>query len=151
MRTTLLHPSSETPDDMPIEQVRLPWNMRRTLAAMCLKTVGDVRKSTNELLLRSGLHRGIVDYARHAGLMGKLGEAMPRKKSDEGINMAQRTVLQYLSPIDWKDANRLPIPAGEMILSRLAHLGWIEMRGENQRTEIILTAAGLKAMRSPIV
>ena len=76
---------------------------------------------------------------------------MIRKKSDEALNMTQRTVLQYLSLTDWKLVNRLPIAAGEMILSRLAHLGWIEMRGENQRTEIRLTAAGLKAMRSPIV
>jgi hypothetical protein len=64
MRPTLLHPSPEIPDDMPIEQVRLPWYIRRTLAATGLKTVGDVRKSTNELLLRSGLDRGVVDYIR---------------------------------------------------------------------------------------
>ena len=59
---------------------------------------------------------------------------MTRKKSDEALNMTQRTVLQYLSLTDWKLVNRLPIAAGEMILSRLAHLGWIEMRGETQRT-----------------
>ena len=76
---------------------------------------------------------------------------MSRKKSDEAINMTQRTVLQYLSPTDWKIAKRLPIPAGEMMLSRLAHSGWIEMRGENQHTEVRLTMAGLRAMRSPIV
>ena len=46
--------------------------------------------------------------------------------------------------------NRLPIPAGEMTLSRLAHDGCIEIRGEKQHTEARLTPAGLKAMRSPI-
>ena len=64
MRTMLLYPSSAVSDDVPIEQIRLPWNIRRTLAATGLKTVGDVRKSTNELLLRSGFDRGIVDYIR---------------------------------------------------------------------------------------
>ena len=64
MRTRLLYPSSAISDDVPIEQIRLPWNIRRTLAATGLKTVGDVRKSTNELLLRSGLDRGIVDHIR---------------------------------------------------------------------------------------
>ena len=64
MRATLLHPSPEIPDDVPIEQIRLPLSIRRTLAATGLKTVVDVRKSSNELLLRSGLDRGVVDYIR---------------------------------------------------------------------------------------
>jgi Mn-dependent DtxR family transcriptional regulator len=68
----------------------------------------------------------------------------------KGPNMTQRAVMQHLSLADWKLANRLPIPAGEMMLSRLAHLGWIEMRGENHHTEVRLTEAGLKAMRSRI-
>ena len=68
----------------------------------------------------------------------------------KGPNMTQRAVLQHLSLTDWKLANRLPIPAGEMMLSRLAHLGLIEMRGENQQTEVRLTEAGLEAMRSRI-
>jgi len=69
---------------------------------------------------------------------------MAGKKSDKVLNMTQRTVLQYLSLTDWKLVNRLPIAAGELILSRLAHLGWIEMRGDNQLTEVRLTPAGLK-------
>lgn len=76
--------------------------------------------------------------------------AMTRRKSDEVLNMSQRTVLQYLSLTDWKLVSRLPIPAGELIISRLAHLGWIEIRGEKPNTEVRLTTAGIKAMRSPI-
>ena len=75
---------------------------------------------------------------------------MTGKKSDEVLNTSQRTVLQYLSLAEWKLVNRLPIPAGELILSRLAHHGWIEIRGEKQHTEVRLTTAGLKAMRSPV-
>jgi len=60
----LLCPSSEISDDAPIEQIRLPWHMRRTLAATGLKTVGDLRKAPKETLLGSGLDRGVVDYIR---------------------------------------------------------------------------------------
>jgi len=47
-------------------------------------------------------------------------------------------------------ADRLPVSAGEMTLSRLLHHGWIESRGEKQRAAVRLTPAGLKALRSPI-
>jgi hypothetical protein len=64
MRTTLLHPSPEIPDDVPIEQIRLPWNIRRTLADAGLKTVGDVRKAADETLLGLKLNRGLVEIIR---------------------------------------------------------------------------------------
>lgn len=68
----------------------------------------------------------------------------------KGANMSQRAVMQHLSLTDWKLANRLPIPAGEMMLSRLVQHGWIEIRGEDHRAEARLTDAGLKAMRSQV-
>ena len=46
-----------------------------------------------------------------------------------GPNMSQRAVMQHLSLTEWKVASRLPIRAGEMMLSGLAHHGWIETRG----------------------
>ena len=58
--------------------------------------------------------------------------------------------MQYLSLDDWKVAARLPIPAGELMLSRLRNCGWIEIRGEKQHMAIKLTPTGLKAMRSTI-
>jgi hypothetical protein len=76
---------------------------------------------------------------------------MTGKNLDEVLNMRQRTVLQYLTVADWRLVNRLPISAGEMTLSRLAHQGWIEIRGDKQHTEARLTPAGLKALRSPIL
>jgi hypothetical protein len=60
MRTMLLYPTSDISDDVPIEQIRLPWNIRRTLAGAGLKTVGDVRKAANETLLRLRLNRGML-------------------------------------------------------------------------------------------
>jgi hypothetical protein len=69
---------------------------------------------------------------------------------DKAPNMTQRAVMQHLSLTDWKLANRLPVPAGEKVLRRIAHLGWIEMRGENYHTEVRLTDAGLRKMRSRI-
>ena len=65
-------------------------------------------------------------------------------------NMSQRTIMQYLSLDDWKTAARLPIPAGELMLSRLHNYGWIEIRGEKQHTAVKLTPAGREAMRSAI-
>jgi hypothetical protein len=70
------------------------------------------------------------------------------KHSAEFPNMAQRAVMQYLSLDDWKIAARLPIPASELMLSRIRNHGWIEIRGKKQHTAIKLTSAGLKAMRS---
>jgi hypothetical protein len=52
---------------------------------------------------------------------------MTGKQSAEFPNMAQRAVMQYLSLDDWKVAARLPIPAGELMLSRIRN--WIEIRG----------------------
>jgi hypothetical protein len=71
-------------------------------------------------------------------------------RSESGISMSQRTVLQYLSLTEWKIAQRLPIRAGELMLSRLALNGWIELRGDQNNTEVRLTQAGLQKMRSKI-
>jgi DNA-binding PadR family transcriptional regulator len=70
--------------------------------------------------------------------------------SGKGPNMTQRAVMQHLSLTDWKLANRLPIPAGEMMLSRMVQQGWIEIQGKEHNTVVRLTEAGLKAMRSPV-
>jgi len=65
-------------------------------------------------------------------------------------NMTQRAVMQHLSMAEWKSANRLPIPAGEMTLSRLVLEGWIETEGKDHNTVARLTEAGHKAMRSKV-
>ena len=70
--------------------------------------------------------------------------------SGKGPNMTQRAVMQHLSLTDWKLAHRLPIPAGEMMLSRMVQQGWIEIQGKDHNTVVRLTEAGLKAMRSPV-
>jgi predicted transcriptional regulator len=70
--------------------------------------------------------------------------------SAKGPNMPHRAIMQRLSLTDWRLANRLPIPAGEMILSRLVSQGWIEIQGRDHNTAVRLTEAGLKAMRSPV-
>jgi hypothetical protein len=58
--------------------------------------------------------------------------------------------MQYLSVDDWKIVAHLPIPAGEMMLSRIRGYGWIESRREKQHTALRLTPAGLEAMRSAV-
>ena len=68
----------------------------------------------------------------------------------KGANMSQGAVMQHMSRTDWKLANRLPIRAGEMMLSRLVSQGWIEIQGKDHNTVVRLTEAGLNAMRSPV-
>ena len=53
-----------------------------------------------------------------------------------------------MSMDDWKIVAHQPVPAGEVMLSRILDYGWIEKRSEKQRTAIRLTPAGLKALRS---
>jgi hypothetical protein len=64
MRRMLLHPTPELPDDTPVEQIRLPWHIRRTLKDAGLITVGNVRGAANETLLRLRLGRGVVGHIR---------------------------------------------------------------------------------------
>lgn len=44
-------PGPNLPDDVSIDQVRLPHRIERALAAAGLKTVGDVRKASDAVLL----------------------------------------------------------------------------------------------------
>ena len=64
MRTALLHPTPELPDDTPTQQIRLPWIIRRKLCCAGLITVGNVREAASETLLGSKLNSGVVDYIR---------------------------------------------------------------------------------------
>jgi DNA-directed RNA polymerase alpha subunit len=47
----MLDPRPELPDDTPIENIRLPSRIRNVLAAAGLKTVGEVRETTDATLL----------------------------------------------------------------------------------------------------
>jgi DNA-directed RNA polymerase alpha subunit len=44
-------PDPNLPDDISIGEVRLPPSIKRALAAAGLKTIGDVRKTSNAMLL----------------------------------------------------------------------------------------------------
>jgi DNA-directed RNA polymerase alpha subunit len=47
----LIDPTPELPDDTPIDYVRFPTRIRNVLAGSGLKTVGEVRETTDETLL----------------------------------------------------------------------------------------------------
>ena len=51
MTEHLIDPKPELPDDTPIDRVRFPTRIRNVLAASGLKTVGEVRDTTDETLL----------------------------------------------------------------------------------------------------
>src|SRR4029450_692068 len=78
-----------------------------------------------------------------AGGSGTEGQEMSVGKSSKAPNMTQRAVMQHLSLTDWKLASRLPIPAGEMMLSRMVQQGWIEIQGKEHNNLVRLTEVGL--------
>jgi hypothetical protein len=47
----LIDPTPELPDDTPIDCVRFPTRIRNVLTGSGMKTVGEVRETTNETLL----------------------------------------------------------------------------------------------------
>jgi DNA-directed RNA polymerase alpha subunit len=47
----MLDPTPELPDDTPISDVEFPSRIRNVLAAAGLKTVGEVRETSDEILL----------------------------------------------------------------------------------------------------
>jgi DNA-directed RNA polymerase alpha subunit len=47
----MLDPTAELPDDTPISNVRFPARICNVLAAAGLKTVGEVRETSDEILL----------------------------------------------------------------------------------------------------
>jgi DNA-directed RNA polymerase alpha subunit len=50
-RPMMFDPTPELPDDVPISQVELPARIRNVLVAAGLKTVGEVRETSDEILL----------------------------------------------------------------------------------------------------
>ena len=47
----LVDPTPELPDDTPVDRVRFPLRIHNVLTAAGLKTVGEVRETTDETLL----------------------------------------------------------------------------------------------------
>jgi hypothetical protein len=92
------------------------------------------------------LAKSIID--RVTGQQPSPVQGVTGKNSAEVPNMSQRTVMQCLSLDDWKVVAHLPVPVGELMVSRLLDYGWIESRSEKQGKAIRLTPAGLKALRS---
>jgi hypothetical protein len=61
----LLDPTPELPDDVLISRVQFPTRIQKALAASGLKTVGEIRDSSNETLLNlRALGLGSVSFLR---------------------------------------------------------------------------------------
>ena len=61
----MLDPTPELPDDTPISNVEFPARIRNVLAAAGLKTVGEVRETSDEVLLNfQDLGTASVAYLR---------------------------------------------------------------------------------------
>ena len=65
MKQAFLYPTSELPDDTPLEHVRFSTRIRKALEFGGLKTVGDVRTASDEALLSfRNLGHGSVQHLR---------------------------------------------------------------------------------------
>jgi DNA-directed RNA polymerase alpha subunit len=63
----LADPTPELPDDTPIDRVRFPTRIHKALSAGGLKTVGEIRETSNDLLLNlQDLGSDSISYLREA-------------------------------------------------------------------------------------
>ena len=63
--TQPLDPTPDLPDDSPIDRIRLPTRIRNVLAAERLKTVGEIREASDEMLIAlPDLGSGSVAFLR---------------------------------------------------------------------------------------
>jgi DNA-directed RNA polymerase alpha subunit len=61
----LADPTPELPDDTPIDRVQFPARIQKALAAGGLKTVGEIRETSNDMLLNlQDLGSGSISYLR---------------------------------------------------------------------------------------
>src|SRR5689334_14515013 len=85
----LLDPTPELPDDTPIDRVQFPTRIHKALAAGGLKTVGEIRETSNDLLLNlQDLGSGSISYLREAlGLPSCDGvRPLEKKPREQGRN-----------------------------------------------------------------
>jgi hypothetical protein len=57
----MLDPTPELPDDTLVSRVQFPTRILKVLAAAGLRTVGEVREASNEMLLLSEKLQGIAN------------------------------------------------------------------------------------------
>jgi DNA-directed RNA polymerase alpha subunit len=61
----MLYPAPELPDDTPVENVRFATRIRKALNAAGMKTIGEVRETSDDRLLSlPDLGRGSIAYLR---------------------------------------------------------------------------------------
>jgi hypothetical protein len=61
----LLDPTPELPDDTPLDRNQFPTRVQAALAASGLRTIGEIRETSNEMLLDlQDLGSGSVSYLR---------------------------------------------------------------------------------------
>jgi DNA-directed RNA polymerase alpha subunit len=70
----MLEPTPELPDDTPIDRVRFPARIQNVLVAAGLKTVGEVRETSDEALL------SFQDFGK--GSVAQLREALGLPSTD---------------------------------------------------------------------
>jgi DNA-directed RNA polymerase alpha subunit len=69
---TLLEPTTDLPDDIPLDRVRLPTRIRNVLLSAGVRTIGEVREATDATLTSfPNMGRGSVRWLRdHVSVPG---------------------------------------------------------------------------------
>ena len=88
----MIDPIPELPDDTPIGSVRLPTRTRNALGYAGLKTIGEIRETSDgELLRMQGLGKGSLIYLRKTRGLA----------SSQGVSCAA-SLLPVLDEVDAK-------------------------------------------------
>jgi len=78
----MLDPTPELPDDTPISDVEFPARIRNVLTAAGLKTVGEVRETSDEILI------GLPDFGRGSLFHLRMKLGLP---STDGVRPTSKT------------------------------------------------------------
>ena len=91
----MLDPTPELPDDTPIDRVRFPARIQNVLVAAGLKTVGEVRETSDEALL------SFQDFGK--GSVAHLRETLGLPSTD-GVRTGRARAEGEGAEVDGKEA-----------------------------------------------
>ena len=150
----MLYPAPELPDDTPIDNVRFVTRIRNALNAAGMKTIGEVRETSDDRLLSrtlAGVRSPIFvrRWARRRLMACLRCKRNPGKVEMDVPTHRERQFMQHLRAGGWVKAN--VAPAGARLIENLLAKGWIEKRGVVPNDiSYRITDKGLAAKKMPV-
>ena len=104
----MLYPAPELPDDTPVENVRFATRIRNALNAAGMKTIGEVRETSDDRLLSlPDLGRGSIAYLRET--LGFSSTDIGLQSSAIGLDIARQ---HHEVPV--RSLQRVPVVLAEI-------------------------------------